>query len=312
MGELPIPVVVRRAERASHAQINQREDGSEAVVLDLLRPVIPKGVVVEPGLPNPDSAIFQSAEQLDTTIVDACRNLLTVRTAADLAAHCETYPCQELLCQHGRPTLHHDRSTDGSIWNACSGANTIVLGDVLRMTRSWEAIAEVAHHASTKRTPIMESRIDSVLAWPLLDETWWRGMLTKTVEEHDGVTVEFQKALVAACAEELIVQTGSSYRYDWLPQHGFRLTLRTGPSALGLYAACVVDRLLQAVSTAGVDRFAKCEHCGQPFQPRNSRQRFCGREACQREHRRVKKATTRARAAERAASSSTTKREGQR
>ena len=169
------------------------------------------------------------------------------------------------------------------------------------MVNSWRALIDLATNAARRRIPLRPQQIEDLLQWPVIDPVFWRNVAAKDMAKSGGISVNTQKAIVTEYVEQLQRQTRVTIGYRWLPQYGLRLAMNieTANSDLGLYVAALVSTVLDAVNVSGVARFVTCEHCGEPFQPRNTRQRYCAAPDCRREHRRVNKARARAATKER-------------
>lgn len=300
-----MPLVTRGAKRPLGATVSS-EEGRPLVLLHYVRDVVPLGATLigdrfgggaDPGDPEP--------VLLDTRMDAALASLLRLRGVGDdelfaskLRDHCEAFPCGDLICQlHGLPIRHE--LTPGqapSPWG-CSAGDRIFVDHARRMIRSWNALTQVAHHATRRRTPLVWSVVEEVIAWPLLGEpdSVRKRLTAGGPSESEAVSVPAQKWLVAEYLRGLQASSGSRYAYNWLPQHGLRLTFEPDRvSDLGLYVASLVGTVLETVNVSGVSAFVPCQSCGERFQPRNSRQSFCPRPECQREHRRINKARQRA------------------
>lgn len=304
--QAPIPVTTRGSARFRHADARLEAD-EWRVHLQSSREVLPRGPILR-RTRNPMGLHQHEWESLDTTMQDAFDSLLVIEARAvddndddameaaarALARHCETHPSGHLLCAaHGLPVHHYLLDNqEPNAWG-CRAGYTLSLRSVLTMVRSWQAVVDMAEHAAHRRTPCRLRQVEDVLQWPILDNNVWLGWAHKWQEKYGAITVDFQRSLVENYIANLEEQVRTRYAHAWLPQHGLRLTVDT-KTDLGLYVAVLVGRLRGAIDVSGVSRFVACEYCNQPFQPRNSRQRYCPANACQREHRRVNKARARA------------------
>lgn len=292
-----LTIMSRPATRFRWAQVGQDEAGLDIVRLNSPELVLPRGVNLTGPQPDVDVAM------LDTTPRDALVSLMALdgyedmpSAAQALKEHCETHPAGGLLCrEHGLPVGH---ILGNGPWPGCDAGYELRVDHVLTMVRSLRAVEAMAFHATHRRTPLKKVQLDDVMQWPILDPEvgFWN--------QSKQLTTTQQRNLIKDYLSALQWQAGTGFFYDWIDQLGLRLTFSTwtlGQASnhvrtdLGFYVAAFVDVALDAVNVSGVRRSVRCQACGQPFQPRNSRQVFCSRPDCQREHRRINKARARAR-----------------
>ena len=275
------------------------EQGWAVALRGVPEEVIPRGVYES-------DAVGNSPDRLTTTVHDAFLSLDAVAQAEDdeasaalLAVHAQQHPFSHLLCQHGRPMWHQDKTSD----HGCSqlldsvGTACISVRHVRLMMDGLRGLEDLAYHVATRpKAYARPAQVEAALQWPLVPDHLAESARVETT--RDGALFPNRcKQIVARSIRELQREALLLYSVEWIKSMRMQM-VALAYTDLALYVYDFTVRVLDAANASDADLTTVCQHCGQPYQPRvlpTPGSAYCGQPSCQRARKRQNQRSSRLR-----------------
>lgn len=268
--------------------------------------VIPRGVYKS-------DAVGNDPARLTTTVHDAYLSLDVLSqvdddeaAAALFSVHAQQHPVSRLLCRHGRPMWHHDKSAD----QGCSpllgpdGAACVSVRHVRTMMDGLRGLEDLAYHVATRlEVDARSAQVEAALQWPLVPD--YLAELARIETARDDTLFDNRcKQIVAMSLRQLQREALLLYSVEWIKSQRMQM-VALAYTDLALYVYDFTVRVLDAANAADVDLTTVCQYCGQPYHPRVQPapgSAYCRQPSCQRARKRQNQRSSRLR--RRAANSS--------
>lgn len=267
--------------------------------------VLPRG-------PLPDDDYDLPPKKLTHTLHEVCTDLehllgLGEREAAlHLAHHCRLYGAPDLCGPHGLPVWHShpERATDRhgrrrtTLQPSCpigefpgSADPGLRAGDVVKLIEFTNAVIQLAHHVTTRRTPAQAWLADAILGYGLISPALSRHLADAS---RAGVSSAQGRHLVRAAVNAAMTSSGLNITSRWERERRPELAL-----AARTTTALYVADLQAHIGMHAPDRSVVCSVCVRPVTlqrtPRKGDAVYCRRTECQRERNRLNQARWRER-----------------